>query len=438
MNEPEKRGPGRPPKNKEVEADRRDIEEILADLESNATVKVHRTDPEWASGYCGQFYIAQGRGLTTEEIKNRFGGRVLQITIHGPNGKYVKRQTIVIDDIPRREGQPIQRDGTVIDLNNKAAAAAPKSGHPLEHILSLGLPPHLTKQISNYYLGGDTYGGDENRHQNNGGFQDMFGAVQMQKALMDMMNQSNTAQMNMMQSQFEMQKSIMNARRDFEESAKPKDPLGDVNNIIRVVRELNGIKSELGGAPESMTGQILENTMPMVETLLTEYMAYMKMKAQAEFSRPVAVAPSPPALPQRPAAAPVGPVAPIVAAAPSTVEKPNVASMAAQMAQMYVGLSNEEKQEVNMAFISAMNEAESQTYEPAAEPETIDNKVDPKENYDNMEYTPIDSKYLDPTDLELLHNGGADNDKDAAGDVQNSEHTGAIEENDPPYRESDS
>lgn len=421
MAEKDKRGPGRPRKIQTAsdhDEDKRDLEEILADLESNATVKVHRTDPEWASGYCGQFYIAQGRSLTTEEIKNRFGGRILQITIHGPNGKYVKRQTIVIDDVPRREGRPIQRDGTVIDASGKTAD---KSKHPLESILALGLPPHLTKQISNYYLGGDAYPNGDNRQQT--GFQDMFGAVQMQKALMDMMNQSNTAQMQMMQSQFEMQKSIMHARRDFEESAKPKDPLGEVNNIIRVFRELNGIKSELGGPPESMTGQILENTMPMVETLLTEYLSYMKMKAQAEISRPIQAQAAPPSLPIRQAIPSV-----MVATQPN-----DAAGMARQMAKMYMGLNSEEKKEVNLIFLQAMNEMDN-----SSENEPIENNMDHTENCDNMEQIPIEKKYLDQSDLELLNHGGACNYEDAAGNVQNSEHTGPVEENDPAYRPGDS
>lgn len=424
MTEPEKRGPGRPPKFKtDDQEDRRGLEQILSELDTNATVKVHRTDPEWASGYCGQFYIAQGKNLTTEEIKNRFGGRVLQLTIHGPNGKYVKRQTIVIDDIPRREGQPVQRDGTLMDTSGKKGD---HRTHPLEQIFGLGLPPHLTRQISNYYLGAD-YQSDEKQHSN--GFSDMFGAVQMQKMMMDMMNQSNTAQMQMMQSQFEMQKSIMNARRDFEESAKPKDPLGDVNNIIRVVRELNGIKSELGGAPEGLTGQILENTMPMVETLLTEYMSYMKLKAQAELQRPVQnnVLP-PPALPQRQ----VDNVSKQIAEKHGSESKPNPGELARHMAQMYVGLSPVEKQAVNLEFLKALNETSPDNVD------TMENNVDHMENCDNMEQDTINTEYLDQSDLELLTNGGVDNNQNASGDIQNSEHTGTAKKDDTPYREGNS
>lgn len=429
MTENEKRGPGRPPKkrtNDDESDDRRDIEEILGELESNAKVKVHRMDPEWASGYLGQFYISQGKKLTTEEIKNRFGGRVLQLVIHGPNGKYVKRQTVVIDDVPRREGKPVLRDGTT-DIGDSK-----KEKHPLETMMGWGLPPALSKQISNFYLGA---GADENHAPQNQSYTDMAGAMGLQKIMMDMMAQSNQANMNMMQFQFEMQKNMMSARQDFENNAKPKDPLGDVTSMIKVFRELNGMKAEFGPPDETMAGKILENTMPMVETLLSEYMAYMKMKAQAEMQRSVALPPAAPALPQRQAPPPSPKVVegPQSTGAPSNAPQkkpPTAGEMARQMAQMYNGLSFEEKQEVNLAFIQALNGDE----ETQPENEAIENKMDHGENYDNMEQIPIESEYLDSQDLELLQHGGSDKDQNATGYVQDGQHTGATEENDPPDR----
>lgn len=431
MAEIEKRGPGRPPKNKDddEQEDRRDLEDILSELPSNARVKVYRMDPEWCSGYLGQFYIAQNKTLTTEEIKNRFGGRVLQLDVHGPNGKYVKRKTIVIDDIPRRDGKPVLRDGTLAD-----AIDSKKATHPLETMMGWGLPPNLAKQISNYYLGA----GEDPKPAQNGNYAEMAGAMGLQKIMMDMMAQSNQSNMQMMQFQFEMQKNMMTARQDFEKNSKPKDPLGDVTSMIQVFRELNGMKQEFGGPPESMASQIIENTMPMFETIASEYMAYLKMKAQAEASRPIPAPTPPPALPQR------QPAAPQAAALPktgptgndNTATAPNPAYIAQQMAQMYKNLPQDDKTTALRAFMQAMDEPETHETTPLQDTDEIN--MESNENNGNMVESTDLSEYLEKGDLEILQHGGDGENQNAAGNIQNSEYTGPAQENDPSYRQGDS
>lgn len=419
MTEEIRRGPGRPPKiqKNDEDDDRRDIEEILGEIEPNARVKVTRLEPEWASGYLGQFYISAGKRLSTEEIKNRFGGRVLQLTIHGPNGKYVKRQTVLIDDVPRREGKVALRDGTVIDGSD-----AKSKEHPLETMMGWGLPPNLARQISNHYLGA----GDESQQHQSNSFTDMAGAMGLQKIMMDMMAQSNQANMQMMQFQFEMQKNMMAARQDFEKNAKPTDPLGDVTSMIQVFRELNGMKSEFGGtANESMAGKILENTMPMVETLGTEYLAYLRMKAQADANKPQAA--PPPALPSRQTEPPNH-----VFPTPAT----NPVNIAQKMATMYKNLSQDDKKVTLRAFMQALNGDEPDEMIPLQDTNEI--KVDSVKNNGIMEKSPDLAEYLEKDDLEILQHGGSEDNQDAVGNIQNSEYTGPAEKNDPAYRQSDS
>jgi hypothetical protein len=416
----EKRGPGRPPKNESVQEkeEREDLESIFSDLTTTYNVKVYRQEPEWCSGYMGQFHVGVGRTLSIEEIKHRYGGRVFELRVYTPlKGGIAKRTTIVIDDVPRRDGFEINRDGTT----NKGGAQTEPAGKvehedPLDELLNLPLPPKLKRKLTLLQMGLD-----EPTEQKQAPVDTLQSQMQIQQMMMEMMNQSRQSQMQMAQQQFEMHKNMMQARQELEASAKPKDPMGDVNNVISLVREINGIKAELGGAEnQGLASQVLEQTVPLVESALTEFLSYKKLQAQNELKRSQTIQNNAPVLPVRTAPAQTMPqIAP-----PSPASDP--IRMAEQMAETYASLDPETQKAVMMAFVGRVEQKEA---DPPDENQNI------VSNPGNDIIEGVDDSVLDAEDRAILDGYKNENE---AGNVQNSEHAATIEENDPPDRQGDS
>ena len=396
----QKRGRGRPRKEDQQIKETEDLESIFSDMEQTYTVKVYRTEPEWCAGYLGQFHIAVGRVLTPEEVRNRFGGRVFDLRVYSGSGPGIKkRHMLVIDDVPRRDGREILRDGSLAGTASRPTESKDDIGI-FESIKNLNLPPHLQRQALLYQLG--MLDEEPERNPNKGISQDLM----LQQMMMDMMNQSRQAQMQMTQQQFDMHKNMMQARQDLENSAKPKDPMGDVNHVIKLVREINGIKSELGGAEtDSLAGRVLENTMPLVESFLSEFMSFKKLQAQTELQRVKTTQQNKPELPSRQRAA-----APELPAPNKANTQNDPKSMALEMARMYAGLSPEEQSEVMQAFMGGLDDVEQsqQNIVQESSPVIIDD---------------VGDDFLSEDDRRIL-NG---DDQDQTGDIQNSEYAGTAQ-----------
>jgi hypothetical protein len=417
----EKRGPGRPPKEtKEEKDEREDLENIFSDLTTTYTVKVYREEPEWCSGYMGQFHIGVGRSLSIEEIKHRYGGRVFELRVYTPlKGGIATRKTIVIDDVPRREGFEINRDGTTIKPNAVEPVtdkAAREDEDPFDEILQLALPAKMKRKLMLLQLGMN----EPTPEPRQAPVDTLQSQMQIQQMMMEMMNQSRQSQMQMAQQQFEMHKNMMQTRQELEASAKPKDPMGDVNNVISLVREINGIKAELGGSDhQSLASQVLEQTVPLVESALTEFLSYKKLQAQNDLKRSQNIANNAPQLPQR--GAPVQSLPRI--APPPTVSDP--IKMAEQMAEMYASLDPDSQRAVMMAFVGKVEQKE------AFQADSHENIVS---NTGNDILESVNDSVLDDEDRAIL-NGYNANETD---NIQDREHAGTIEDDDPPDRESNS
>lgn len=408
-----KRGPGRPRKSDSYRTDQEneELDNLFADIDQSYTVKVYRQEPEWCAGYLGCFHMGPGKSVSPEEIKNRFGGRTFELVVYDPTrGGIARRRTMMIDDMPRREGEILKRDGTT----EKASEAAPaQQHHPLDSVMNSHLPPHIKKAAIDYYAGIQPQ-----EQQRKADPQDNFYQQQM---MMDMMNQSRQAQMTMMQQQFDMQKRMMDAMREMDESRKPKDPMNDVNTTIKLMREINGIKTELGvGGNESLASQVLETTVPLVETALTEYLGYKRMQAQAQLAAQQNTQQNRPPLPARRPSPPEG--VPLIAQAPDPLKQ------AQQMAEMYRNLPPHEQTAVMNAFIGAL------------EGPTDDINGDDLDHHQNIA-TPLESdtigdvgEILSVEDQALLNGHKNQNE---GGDVSYSEHAASAHNNDQADREGD-
>lgn len=332
-----KRRPGRPKKDDRTEEENNDLDMLFSDINQSYTVKVYRHDPEWCAGYVGSFHMGAGKCVSIEEIKNRFGGRRLELVTYDPTrGSIARKKTILIDDMPKREGEILKRDGTTEQASVQNSSTEP---HPLEVISRLNLPPHIARQAMAYHLGTPEQPTDTKKPDTGS---DMF----QQQMMMDMMSQARQSQMTMMQQQFEMQKTMMGAMREMEDSKKPRDALGEVNNTISLMREINGIKTELGvGGNTSLASQVLETTVPLVEHALTEYLGYKRIQAQAQAQKNTQVQDLKPELPSRNATRqiPVG-VEPTLSAV----------QQATEMAKMYKTLPPKEQTAVMNAFIGSL------------------------------------------------------------------------------------
>ena len=379
--------PGRPRKSDytRTDAENEELDNLFSDISQSYTVKVYRQDPEWCAGYCGSFHLGAGKSLSPEEVKNRFGGRMYDLVVYDPTrGGIARKRTIMIDDVPRREGAEMRRDGTVMDGKSSAQQ---KTQNPLDALMDMPLPPALKRQVAAYYVGIPDDAKPQNNHTD----------FLQQQMMMDMMNQSRQAQMHMMQQQFDMAKRMMDAMREMDESRKPRDPMHDVNTTIKLMREINGIKSELGVQNGSLAGQVLETTVPLIETALTEYLAYKKMQAQAQLMTP--------RQPQIPAL-------PIRDIAPKTTDDPllNVK----QLAQQYKKMDSATQRELMNAFLGAMDEP----------PEIVAN---------SMPYDTIEADMLTDEDRLILY----DKHNTEAHNMADSQHATSADHNDQDDRAGD-
>jgi len=395
---------------KDMMQERDDLDSIFGDLTTAYTVKVYRNDPDWCSGFLGEFHVGVGRSLSIQEVKNRFGGRVFDLRVYsGVRGGIAKRTTIVIDDVPRRDGLEINRDGTT---KQKEPANTPKetiesSADPFEEIFSLNASPQLKRKLLMMQMGINGFAQPEQPKQDHN--ERLKGEMQLQQMMMEMQNQARQSSMQMMQQQFEMNKTMMQTRRELEDSATKPNPLNDVDKMIALVSKINGIKGELGGGHESLAGQVLEQTVPLIESAMMEFLSYKKLVAQNELKKST--------FQQRPPQVDLPPRLPV--ATPQAAPGNSPKEMAAQMAKMYAGLSPQEQSEVMQTFMGYLEE-------PSESNEIIETNV-------SNDIIEDENEMLSDEDKALL-NGNNENE---AGNFSNIEYTGTTEDDDPPDRSSD-
>jgi hypothetical protein len=380
-----------------------ELEDLFSDVSGTVTVKIERLEPEWCSGYCGIFHVTAGKPLRLEEVRQRFGGRVFQMTAKDSGGKYVKKKVLRIDDVPRRENVVINRDGTTDAQTQKKEVETDLD--PFIALLRSGLPPAVIRKMVPSLLGMDYEPKKEAKETS------QMEMLQTQM-VMDMMNSNRTAQMEATRQAMEMQREMQRQRAEMNQNVKPADALGDVNHVVKLLRELNSMKSEFGGGGESATSEVLQNTMPLLETLVSEFISLKKLQAQAEISKIGVFSSDRPALPSRTPKS--------VNSAPKVIsDKKDPVQLAREMGAMFRGLDDDLRQRALNAFLG-------QEEEENMEENAVNDILDDEE------------QFLTTEDQELLDREEPDNHSDETDHISDSGHARSAIENDPPDRSGNS
>lgn len=390
---------------REKEDGANELEDFLADCgDGTVTVKVTRLDPP--HGYCGEFFVTKSTPLTMQQIQKRFGGRVFQLNTRSSNGKIRKQKTVQIDDVPKREGYEILPDGSTERPNDPENQKAKPNEHPLAILAGMGIPPHIMEQLTPWALG---YGGipqkKENREQVD------FEAIR-QQGLLNMMN------MQMKQS-IEFQREMMALKREAETQNHPRNPYSDMEMIFKMLREMKGFQSEIGGGETNLATEALQGTMDLVSNGLSEYLALKKLQAQSEISKGT-FNQAPRELPTRQAAAP--------AMQPRAIDAPtDPIQIARQMGAMFRELDPEKQQLALNAFLGESSDLEDLS-------ENLEN-IENIPEYDTIENGA--NNPLDTEDMEIL-NGATNPNEIEADHIQDGEHTRSADADDQADRAGDS
>jgi hypothetical protein len=385
---------------KEAKKELEELFEVFGD--GTITVKVNRVDPP--HGYCGDFFVTKGNPLSLRELKRRFGGRVLQLVGRSADGSFRKQTTISICDVPRVEGMEVYADGTIEKPNKDGGQQQQQQRtekSPFESIVDAPIPWDVKKKILPYMFG---YAPEPDKKEDPRA-QSQFEMMQ-QQMMFDMMNTARQNQMDMMRQTMELQRDMSKQRREMDDAYKPKDALSEVDTVIKLMRELNGFKSEFGGdGKENWAATLMANGMPMIENVFAEFLSLKKLQLQGELNAAKKLPGGPPpCLPPRETAAPVRGALRVVDASEN-----DPIEMARQAGALYRRYATDEEMQQQMidAFLHG-----NQNIEPTSNNDTIETD---------------DDDFLDEEDQALLD---ADNDKNEGCEIQNGEYAAPIDADD--------
>jgi hypothetical protein len=281
--------------NEERQADA-ELEDLFKDIDGTLIVKVDRLEPEYAEGYCGKFNVTAGKPLTLEMIKTRFGGRTFKVVARDSGGKYKQQKVISISGLPRDEGRVINRDGSLqpegVSEQSGNSPTAAKTGFgnidKLETIAGLSVSPKAKRMLLAEILGVSI--DDKKNESQSQSVIDMMNIQAMMKFQQDMdesKQRQREADLRYERSFQEMRREEMAWRREIGEGQKPKDTFGGLQDMIKVFREMNGFKEELGAAGnEGIAQTLISSTIPMMENMMAEFMKLQQMKLQLSLQAP--------------------------------------------------------------------------------------------------------------------------------------------------------
>jgi hypothetical protein len=412
---------GRPPKidlTQEI-CEKQELDTILGQLPSGYLILVHREEPQWCKGYLGKLYC-DNENLDLDSIRDNFGGKVLSLRFVNAQGKMRGTKRVTFPDPPRRDGRIITEDEY---SSRRPDVADAKSNSPgAGGFIPPGMPPHLAAQLAAFYAGFPLPPPAPAAPPTN-----PLDVMQAQQ-IMNLMNSQMVAQQELARANMAHMKEMEQIRRDAEDERErrrrrqdtDKEPLGELDTAIKLIRELNGIKSELGST--DTTSAIIQNTAPIIQDAVTELIDLYKMKAQAEIAQHTRR--EAPPLPAR--------SLPAVSVAPQQYApqpkpgngKTDPVELAKQLRQFYDGLSPNEQTEVMQAFLG-------QSDEPAEydQPEQILDPVIPEIHNESG------SSVLSDADRRLLNEDIDLSDQDQ--EIQGGEYARATEDHDPDNRTSD-
>lgn len=396
----------------EVAADE-ELEDLFSDIEGTVQVKLTRLEPEYAEGYCGKFNVTSGRPLTSHEIKNRFGGKVFQMTARDSGGKYLKRKIISISGLPKDEGRIINPDGSLQPIGDNEQQSAPKQSfggnvEALALLANLPISSQAKQLLTQEVLGIQPTQEKSGQSQSVIDMMNMQAMMRFEQEMKESKQREREAQLRYEKTMAEMRRDEEQWRRDMQQHEKPKDTLSGMNDLVKVFREMNGLKEEIGSSgAESIPVTLISNTMPIIETMMAEFMQLKKTQIQMEIARAGASSNvAPPELPARPTAT----------ASPLRVvdDKPggDPIDLARKMGALFSKLSPEVRQKAMEAFFQGDQNVESIPHN-----DTIDDDEDDSDMV-------IDDE--DRAIMDASQNQQNENDY-----VQDGEHTRSTDDNDP-------
>jgi hypothetical protein len=429
-----KNGQGRPKKNKwtsEILSEM-EIDEIFIEIPKDFMIKVHRKEPEWCSGYLGTIHFDPERPFNIDKLKEKFGGGLFTLQIVDESHKYRGQKTIRIADVPKENYQELDADFLTMGGAQRRAASrgGNKDANPFPMLGGMGMnmpgvPVEVQRKLMRWYLLGDE--GDKKTEKAN-----TAAEIMQQKLMMEMMQAQSQHQMAMQRHQLEYERELEKMRK----SRDPKEPLGDVQQTIALLRELNGMKTEFGGS-EHVATEIIGQTAPILETALTELLALQKLKVQNEIAkakgaqqaaRPLPPRQPPPrAMPPRPSPPPPKqteqhttrgghPVSPPPITQPLNGSGRNPLDIAREMGAIYRNMGDEEQQALLLAFIGDSQQTDVENdISVDEEQEERNNNSDTVMSDSNSDASDL----LDPEDQAVLES--ADETDEDSSDVD-SEH----------------
>jgi hypothetical protein len=379
-----------------------ELDELMEGLgDGTLIVKCSRLDPPL--GYCGDFFVTQANPITLKEIKRRFGGRVFQLNTRSSNGKIRKQKTITIDDVPKREGIEILPDGSNAPAHGAAAPEKKEESSALETVMNAGLPPKVLKTVLPYLVGLGGILPDEQQQAPQSRYAQNIEMMQ-QQAMMEMMNAQ-------MRQNMEFQREMQSFKREQANEEKPKNPFGDMEMIFKMMREIQGFKSEIGGEG-NLASTALQSTIGLMENGLSEYLSLKKLQIQAEIAKGNSMAQEATALPKRS-------TAPQLSEPRVINEGKNPVQLASEMGQMFRQLDDATKQDVLNAFLG-QGPDNSENIEESYDDDTIENE----------------GEFLNAEDERIL-NGDTDPDEYEGDHVSDSQHATPVDDNHQTDRQGD-
>lgn len=436
----EKRGPGRP--RKEDTDEYNDIEDLLAELDGNYKVMIDRIEPEYCKGFIGKYYVGSGSGISLEEIKRRWGGRVFKVRVFDDRGKLSKQRTISIDEEPRREGRPINPDGTTQrDPQNQTTQNQTPSSDMFTQILNSNLSDQMKQLYLAHMAGLPMFGGMQPQ-------KDPEKDLHFYKLINDMMDQNRNAAQLQAQANLELMGSIFEMKKKYANESAPADPVSQLEKTIELVRAMNGVQSELQPQHEtSIASQLIDSSLPMLQNAFTEWMTFKKAAIQAEVQKNLNTQNNRPPLPARiPAAIDMPQMTgrdvrfenypPPWGGVGIGIPNPSLddtREKARQMARLFRSLPADEQTQVMGEFFAALEPGETNGDILESDPAYMEN-IEPIQNFDTIENKDL----LPADDRAILESLGDNGNEIETGHVSDGDGTGAIDGNDQIDREGNS
>jgi hypothetical protein len=428
MTEEEKKKPGRPPNTNfnQDYVEKQDIENIFATVPAGYAIQVHREEPDWCKGYLGKIFCSAEEPINLDMLKNKYGGSVLNLRFVNAQQKFKGSKRVIFPDPPKRDGRVIREGdllGTERQDNNPSG---PSHGY-----IPPGCPPQLAAQLAAFYAGFPLQAFQQQPTEPK---QNALEAMQATQ-IMNMMNAQMQSQQELMKNNMAHMREMEKIRRDAEDERQRRqqqyernrpEPMGELSSTIAIIRELNGIKSELGAS--DTTAEIISHGAPIIQDAIADLVELQKMKIQAEISSKIganrSVAP-----PLQPRTAPkTDHSISVVGHSVSTPEKngngkTDPVELARQLRSAYDGLTPQQQTAVMSAFLN----------ETDTEDETLDHFDSESQNIVEISDHSSDGLLSDEDKEILEHDQSHQSEK-----VSDGQYPGPTETDDQSDRSSDS